>query len=160
MGVANWNARPWLLAIAALCLAGVAVALTGQYVFDMRPCPWCILQRVTFIVIALVCLIGAAVPAPGAWRAAAGLSLVLALLGVAQALYHHFVAAKSASCNLTLADKIITALGLESLVPSLFQVTGSCAEAATSMLGIPFEIWSLALFFAAGALALRALIRG
>src|SRR6185369_2475336 len=146
MALANLSARQWLLAMAALCIAGVVAALIGQYGFDMRPCPWCILQRVIFVVIALLCLIAAATPAPGAHRGAAVATILLSLLGIAAALYQHFVAAKSSSCNLTLADKMITASGLDALLPSLFEVTGSCADAAVSVLGVPFEFWSLLLF--------------
>jgi disulfide bond formation protein DsbB len=157
MPFANWSQRRWLLAIAGLSISGVVLALVGQYAFDMRPCPWCILQRLTFVVIALLCLVGAASSAPAVQRPAAGLTLIFALLGSAAALYHHFVAAKSVSCNLTLADKIITALQLESLMPSLFQITGSCAEGAVSVLGVPFEFWSLALFVVVGGLAVSVL---
>lgn len=151
--------RQWLLAIAGLCIAGVAAALVGQYSFDMRPCPWCILQRAIFILVALVCLMGAALPTPAVRRPAAAAALVLAVLGGAAALYQHFVAAQSTSCNLTLADKIIGALGLERLAPSVFQITGSCADAMVSVLGVPFDFWSLGLFVVVGALALRALAR-
>jgi disulfide bond formation protein DsbB len=153
------TSRQWLLAMAGLCIAGVAAALFAQYRLDMRPCPWCILQRIIFVVIALLCLIGAMLPPPSSRRLAAAAAIVLAVLGSAAALYQHFVAAKSESCNLTLADKIINALQLESLLPSLFSVTGSCAEAAVSVLGVPFEFWSLALFVAVAVVASQPLAR-
>ena len=159
MPFSNWSQRRWLLAMAGLCIAAVALALVGQYAFDMRPCPWCILQRVLFVVIALLCLLGAATGAGAVQRPAAGLTLVLAALGGAAALYQHFVAAKSMSCNLTLADKIVTALQLESLLPSLFQITGSCADGAVSVLGVPFEFWSLAMFVVLAVLAIRPIAR-
>ncbi len=154
MAAFKLSSRQTLLAMAGLGIASVVMALIGQYGFDMRPCPWCILQRLTFVVIALLCLVGAAVPAR---RPVAGLVIVLALLGSAAALYQHFVAAKSASCNLTFADKIISALKLEDLMPSLFQITGSCADAAVSVLAVPFEFWSLALFAVLAIAALSVL---
>ena len=160
MPFASWSRRQWLLVMAGLCIAAVALALVGQYGFDMRPCPWCILQRLMFVLIALLCLAGAATRAAPTQLLVAGLSLLVALLGGAAALWQHFVAAKSQSCNLTLADKIISGLQLESMLPSLFQITGSCADGAVSVLGVPFELWSLALFVLIGALALRPLIRG
>jgi disulfide bond formation protein DsbB len=40
----------------------VGGALVSQHVFDMQPCPWCVLQRLIFVAIALVCLVGAAIP--------------------------------------------------------------------------------------------------
>lgn len=142
-----------LAAMALACVAAVAAALVAQHGFDMQPCPWCILQRVIFLAIALVCGAAALWPARGARIGLGGLAALLALAGAAAALYQHFVAAKNVSCNLTLADKVINALGLEALAPALFQVTASCADAAVSVLGVPFEYWSLALF---GVLALVA----
>ena len=159
MGLGSLTRRQWLLAIAALCVAGVVAALAGQYGFDMRPCPWCILQRIFFILIALICLAGAAGRSATVHRAAAAATVAISLLGIAAALYQHFVAAKSSSCNLTLADKIITALHVDALVPSLFEVTGSCADAVVSMLGVPFDFWSLGLFFVVGAAAVGVLMR-
>ena len=140
------TASQGLLAMALASVAGVAAALVAQHGFDMQPCPWCILQRVIYLAIALVCGVAAAWPARAARMALSGLALLLALLGAASAIYQHVAAAKQAACNLTLADKVITALGLESLWPALFQVTASCADAAASVLGLPFEYWSLALF--------------
>jgi len=138
--------RRWLFAMAAVCLAAVAAALTSQYAFDMQPCPWCILQRLVFVVVGLLCLAAALLDAPAARKTFAAGALVLAALGATAAVWQHEVAAKSASCNLTLADKIITALHVESLAPWLFEVRATCADAAVSMLGVPYEYWSLALF--------------
>jgi len=138
--------------MALACIAAIGGALVAQYAYDMRPCPWCILQRVIYVVIAALCLL--AVAAPALRKALTALVLVFASLGVASAIYQHVVAAKQFSCNLTLADQIINALRLEALLPSLFQVTASCAEAAVSLLGVPFEYWSLALFALLGAAAL------
>ena len=145
----------WLLAIAALSVAAVAAALVSQHVFDMPPCPWCVLQRAIYLAIAAVCLIGAALAVPLARRAAGALTLLLALSGAASALYQHLVAARSASCNLTFADKVMSTLGLDSTLPWLFQVYASCADAAVSMLGVPYAYWSLALFAALGLGAAR-----
>ena len=49
--------------------------------------------------------------------------------------------------------RVIGVLKLESLAPDVFQVTASCAEAAVKVLGVPFEIWSLALFALVGLVA-------
>ena len=43
-----------LLAIAGLSLGAVAVALWTQYALGMEPCPWCVLQRLVFVAIALL----------------------------------------------------------------------------------------------------------
>ena len=155
--LARLSSRQWLLAMAALSIAGVGAALYSQYVLEMLPCPWCILQRLVFVVIALVCAAGALVDSRLARRIAALLAAALATAGSVAALYQHFVAAKSNSCALTLADKILTATGLESI--GIFQVKASCADAAVSLLGVPFEFWSLALFVVLAAMAARVVVR-
>jgi disulfide bond formation protein DsbB len=81
------------------------------------------------------------------------LMLALAACGVAAALWQHFVAASSTSCNLTLADQIVRGAGLDELWPLAFSATASCAEAATNLLGVPYEFYSLALFIGLGAAA-------
>ena len=145
----------WLLTIAALSVTAVAAALVSQHVFDMPPCPWCVLQRAIYLALAAVCLIGAALAMPLARRTAGALALLLAISGAASALYQHLVAARSASCNLTFADKVMSFLGLDSILPWLFQVYASCADAAVSLLGVPYAYWSLALFSALGLAAAR-----
>ena len=147
------------IGIAALCLAGVAAALVSQHVFDMQPCPWCVLQRLIFVVIAALALLIAVWPSPVARRVGGGAMLLLAIAGAAAALWQHFVAAASNSCNQTLADRIVSGLGLDASLPEIFQARASCADAAVDLWGLPYAFWSLALFviivLAAGRIALR-----
>jgi disulfide bond formation protein DsbB len=130
-----------LAAGAVLSFAAVGMALVSQHVYDMQPCPWCVLQRFIFTVIGIACLAGLAAP-----RAGGVAALLLALSGIAAALWQHFVAAASDSCNLTLADRIMSGLQLDRLLPELYQARASCADAAVSMLGVPYEFYSLTLF--------------
>ncbi len=148
--------RPALLlvAVAALSLASVGAALVSQHVYGMEPCPWCILQRVIFVAIALVCLVGFF-----AQRAAGALVLLLALCGVAAALWQHFKAAASASCEMTVADQIVIALKPDSLWPDVFLARANCADAAVSMWGVPYEFWSLAMYLLLGVIAVMLLRR-
>jgi disulfide bond formation protein DsbB len=91
-------------------------------------------------------------------KAFAAVALLLAAAGVAAAVWQNQVAAKSASCNLTFADRVVNALHVESIAPWLFQIKASCADAAVTMLGLPYEMWSLALFVVLVLAALRALL--
>jgi disulfide bond formation protein DsbB len=147
--------RPAVLLIgtALLSLASVGAALVSQHVYGMEPCPWCILQRVIFLAIALVCLVGFF-----AKRLAGALVLLLTLCGVGAALWQHFKAAASSSCAMTLADNIVSAMKLDSLWPDVFLPRASCADAAVALMGVPYEFWALAMFVllgVAGALLLR-----
>ena len=136
-----------LLGITALVsLGAIAAALISQHAFDMEPCPWCVLQRVVFLAIALAALIGLAWRQPFGHRLAGALVTALAAGGIASALWQHYFASASASCNLTLADRIVGALRLDSLVPDVFAARASCADAAVNLFGMPYEFWSLLLF--------------
>ena len=77
--------RALLLAAVVVPLAAVAAALVSQYVFDMQPCPWCVLQRVVFVAIALAALPGLLMNRISVRRASAAGVLVLALCGAAAA---------------------------------------------------------------------------
>jgi disulfide bond formation protein DsbB len=137
----------WPFALAVLLpLAAVAAALHSQYRLDMQPCPWCVLQRALFLAIALVALPAALLRLPRLRRAAAGLALLLATCGIAAALWQHFVAAASASCVQTLADRIMQGSGLSERWPEVFAAYASCADAAVKLFGLPYEFFSLALF--------------
>lgn len=146
--------RKTFVALALLCIAAVGAALFTQYAWDMQPCPWCILQRVIFLLIAVLLLLAAYAPGRVLF---AGLGVLAAGAGIAAALYQHFVAAKSTSCNLTLADKIVSGIGLDKLLPAVFEVRASCADAAVDLLHLPYEFWSLGLYVFVAVAALWAL---
>ena len=159
MAASLLNTTRLLLAMAAVSVAAVGIALVSQHVFDMQPCPWCILQRIIYLAVATLCLIGAAVSAGLVRRGIGVLALLLALGGGASALYQDLVASKSVSCNLTFADKVISALGLDGALPPLLQVTANCSDAAVSVLGVPYAYWSLMLFIAMAAASIRVVLR-
>ena len=100
--------RTWLAAVAVFALAVVGAALYTQHAWDMLPCPWCVLQRLIFLAIAAAALLGMLWPLAGAASV-----LALGACGVAAALWQHFVAVSSESCDLTLADRIVAATGLD-----------------------------------------------
>ncbi|MCE9661472.1 MAG: disulfide bond formation protein B [Burkholderiales bacterium] len=137
----------WLFALTALAsFAAVAAALVSQHGFGMEPCPWCVLQRLLFVAIGFFALLGLVWRGPAGTRVAGTFGLLLAGAGLAAALWQHFAAAKSASCNLTLADRIMNATGLNEMLPAVFEARASCADAAVSLLGVPYDFWSSALF--------------
>ncbi|MFN0185401.1 MAG: disulfide bond formation protein B [Aquabacterium sp.] len=139
-----------------LALAAVAAALVSQHVYDMQPCPWCILQRLLFVLIGVVGLLVAARPG---WTTAGAFAIDgLASAGIAAALWQNQVASRSVSCNLTLADRIVSGSGLDRLLPDVFAVRSNCADAQVALLGLPYEIWSLVLFALLAMLATRVML--
>ena len=144
--------------VAAAVLA-VGIALLTQHQGGMLPCAWCVLQRLIFLAVAAAAGLGMLLPGPVSRRLGAGLALLLAVLGAGAALWQHFVAAASASCDRTLADRLMGATGLDSRVPEVFAAYASCADAKVELVGLPYEFWSLALFALLGGVAWRVLKR-
>lgn len=142
-----------LLFIAFLCFASLGVALVSQHVFDMQPCAWCVMQRVIFLVIGLVALIGS-IAGRVISRIAALLIVILGSLGIAAAWHQYTVASKSLSCAMTFADRFMNGLGFDAAAPWFFGIYASCAEATVSLFGVEYALGGLALF---GVLALLAL---
>jgi len=143
--------------VAVVSLGALVAALVSQHLYDMQPCPWCVLQRLVFCAIAVFALLGLV------WRGAAGgrvagtFALLLAFAGIAAALWQQLVAAKSESCNLTLADRIVGATTLDRLLPDVFEARASCADAAVSLLGVPYAYWAAACFALCAIVLLRIL---
>lgn len=122
----------------------------------MQPCPWCVLQRLIFVVIGAFALLGLAWRSGTGNRVAGAFGLLLALSGIAAALWHHFVATSSASCKLSLADRIMSATQLDTLLPAVFAPQVSCAD-AVYLAGIPYALWAAAGFVLCAIAMLRAL---
>ena len=120
-----------LAGMALAALLAVAGALVTQHVLGMLPCAWCVLQRLIFVAVAAASLLGLVasrlLPGVLGTRLGAGLALVLAGLGMAAALWQHVVANASASCNMTLADRVMGATGLDGRFPEVFAAYASCA---------------------------------
>jgi protein dithiol:quinone oxidoreductase len=151
---------PFLPLVAVLSFAAVALALVSQHVYQMQPCAWCTLQRLIYLLVGVLAAV-AWLRLRGGGRATrlnvlALIAAALSLYGVAVALYQHLVAARSQSCALTLADKVIKGAHLDEVAPWLFKATAYCSEANVPLLGVPYAIWSALLFALLTFLALRA----
>ena len=144
--------------VAVLSLGVVAAALVSQHAFAMEPCPWCVLQRLIFVAIGVFAVLGLVWRGPAGSRVAGTFALMLAVAGIAAALWQHLVAAKSASCKLTLADRIMSASQLDRLLPDVFEARASCADAAVNLFGLPYAMWS-ALAFVVCAVVLVGILR-
>jgi disulfide bond formation protein DsbB len=146
--------------IAVLAWGGVAVALISQHAFDMQPCPWCIIQRLAYLLVGLCAILSLTATQSSVWaRAPLLLGGLAAVAGLAAALYQHFVAAATSSCAFTAADKFLMATGLDELLPAVFKATAACDEANAPLLGLPYSLWSAGLAVILIALTCRAVAR-
>jgi disulfide bond formation protein DsbB len=128
-----------------VCGTALAGALVSQHVFDMQPCPWCILQRLLFAAIAVVAAVGLAWRTrAGAIGCAIGMDL-LAALGVAAALWQHFVASSSTSCNLTRRRRRHAGRrALRVLEPGRLRDAGCAGRAGAAQPGSPRALRAIA----------------
>jgi protein dithiol:quinone oxidoreductase len=138
--------RGRLLMLGAASFAAVGFALFTQFYWDMQPCPWCILQRMVFLIIGCIAIFGAFFSL-SAQKLAAISAALFGLGGAGLALYQLLVASKQQSCSFSQAEKFVIWTRLDQLIPSVFQVTASCADAALAkLMGIPYELASGVLF--------------
>ena len=150
------HASRWPFGLVAIVAFGsVGAALASQYAWDMQPCPWCVLQRLVLVVMGVLALVGLALGRGRMRVGVAVLEVLLACAGFAAAMWQHFVAAASASCNLTLADRLMTTSGLDRMLPQVFEARASCADAAVSVLGVPYDFLAAAAFVVCAVAAVR-----
>ncbi|WP_374326536.1 disulfide bond formation protein B [Azonexus sp.] len=156
---ARYPLRAWF---AALALGGFGVAAAGlqlQHLLSLSPCPYCIFQRVLYLLIGGLALLGFLMPllAP-LWALAIG---GLALLGVGIAAYQTWMQAYpdlAPECGFSdpdVIERLVDWLGME--WPSLFMATGFCSSKEWVFLGLSMANWSLLLF---AGIALYALLLG
>jgi len=150
-----------LAGVAGVAFTALAVALVAQYEFDMQPCPWCVLQRLICIVVGVLAAVGA-VSGGIVRRAAVGLATLGSLAGAAAALWQQFFAASENSCDISLAGRIVSGWLRLDRLSDIFVAYASCGDAAVSVLGVPFAIWSCLQFLMLAGLSawsLRAALR-
>ncbi len=129
------------------CVAALGVALYLQHVTHLDPCPWCVVQRILFVLIGLIALAGA-LHRPRAFGLTA-YAIVIGLLsmsGIAAATYHINLQsnpARAAQCAGSIVERLLDLSGLGNMIPPLFQYDGPCTLKPWSMLGLSIPEWSL-----------------
>lgn len=160
MNPLRWSFRVSLLAGFLVCAGLVGFALYAQYALLMDPCPLCILQRVVFIALGVVFLIGGLhAPRGGGRMAYAGLLLLIALVGIGIATRHLWIQSlppgEVPSCGAPLGYMLETRSAHGGVVGVLLKVltgSGECA-AVQPILGLSMPWWSLIWFVLLGAWA-------
>jgi len=142
------SVRRNLFLMLLLCAFALGVALFTQHVSGMRPCAWCVLQRLILLLIALVALPGLVLSGPGHLivRLTTGATTALGLSGGVAAWYQFTIAATQFSCNQTFAERVMTGFGLDASVPWLFGIQATCMDAQADLFGVDYALWALALF--------------
>jgi disulfide bond formation protein DsbB len=147
--------------IFVICAGLLAYALYLQHWQKLDPCPWCVVQRVGFVLIGLVALTAAlhgAGPRGQAIYAYAGFAASIA--GAAAAAYHVYLQAdpvRATKCVGSPVERILDQLQIGSLLPGLLQYDGPCTLKPWSFLGLSIPEWS-AVWFVILAVAFGAML--
>jgi disulfide bond formation protein DsbB len=143
-------ARKLFIAGFLACLAMIGTALYFQYGKGLEPCPLCIFQRVTVLVMGAVFAV-AALHGPKAWgrRVYGSLVTLVALVGVGIAGRHlwlqHAPADQIPSCGPGLDFYLQTYPFLKAL-KLVLQGSGECSEIVWTFLGLSIPGWTLLAF--------------
>ena len=145
----NVPVRAWFATLGLGCLGLVAVGMELQTLLRLAPCPLCIFQRLLYIVIGLIGLLGFALPAGRLlWSV---LAAGLGLLGFGVAGYQTWMQAfphLAPECSFTdpnAIESLVDWLGME--WPSMFLATGFCTSRDWELFVLSMANWSV-LFFA------------
>lgn len=140
--------RAWFATLALGTLGLVVAGLELQQLYRLAPCPFCIFQRLLYIVIGLVALLGVVLPAGRLpWAAliaalAAGGAAVAGYQSWMQAFPH--LATECGYSDPTLIERLVNWLGMQ--WPSLFLATGFCTSREWELLGLSMANWSFLVF--------------
>ena len=140
--------RAWFATLALGTLGLVALGLELQQLYRLAPCPFCIFQRLLYIVIGLVALLGLVLPVGRLLWAA--LIAALAAGGAAVAGYQSWMQAfphLATECGYsdpTLIERLVDWLGMQ--WPGLFLATGFCTSREWEFLGLSMANWSFLVF--------------
>jgi disulfide bond formation protein DsbB len=145
----------WLYLAGALFAASLmGFALFLQYVEHQDPCPLCMVQRVIFIAIMIVCIIAVLHgPKRAGERVYAALLLVLSLTGVGVAARHIWIQNlpkdQVPACGPGL-DYMLETMPMSNVLKELMHGSGECAEKGWTFLTLGIPQWSLLCYVALG----------
>jgi disulfide bond formation protein DsbB len=137
-----------LAGLALIPLALLSEALILQHLQSQAPCPLCILDRVAFLLYALIAIAGAIHrPAPRAATLYAGGMGLAALAGLGVAGWHVWTLHHPKfGCGIDVMEQFVNNLPTAKLLPFLFHASGDCSARHDPILGLLVPEWALSWF--------------
>ncbi len=153
--------RAWFATLALGTWGLVAVGLELQALLRLAPCPLCIFQRILYLAIVFLGLVGFLLPTVRlVWCA---LVALLGLGGAAVAGYQSWMQAfpqLATECGYAepnAIERLVDYLGMQ--WPGLFLATGFCTSRDWEFLGLSMANWSFFVFLGCAGLALALAVR-
>lgn len=161
-GVVNaWSAKTRFLFVGVACFGLLGAGLTIGVLLNLHPCPFCIFQRVLYIVLGLAAVVGAVWTTSRPVRlGAAGVGVAAAVAGLVTASYQTYMQLFPASvveCGFSepnAIERFVDWLG--TYWEFMFLATGLCSSVDWTFLGLSMANWSIPAFTAFGLMILWA----
>jgi len=140
------------------CTILMATALYFQYVMELEPCPLCIVQRISFVLIGALCVV-AFFHNPDGWgNKVYGIAgAILAAAGAAVAARHVWLQNLPPElvpeCGPGL-DYMLRVFPLGQVLGMVFRGSGECAEVAWQFMGLTIPGWTLVAYVVIAVIAL------
>jgi disulfide bond formation protein DsbB len=154
--------RRVLALVSVACIALLAFGLYLQHVVGLEPCPMCIVQRYSLLLVALVAgLTSAITDKKGGLMAGAGILVLLCGFGAFVAARQSFLQwypPEVASCGRDLYG-MIENFPLQRVIPMIFKGSGDCTAIDWTFLGGSIANWSFVCFTLIGLLAVAVIVR-
>jgi len=132
-----------------VCAAAMGIALYSQHIIGLEPCPLCIFQRISVIVLGVIFLIAALHnPQTVGKRIYGFLLTVTTAVGISIAgrhLWLQYGPHDELGCGPGL-DYMMDVMPLDEVISSVFKGTGDCGEIVWSLFGISIPGWTLMFF--------------
>lgn len=156
------SSRAWFFIGFLVCTGLILIALYLQYFVNLEPCPLCMLQRVAFITVGILFLLGALHgPKRLGTRVYAFLALLANFTGLGLAMRHVYLQynpPEYVSCAGDFYSQL-ERIPLGRLISNALRATGDCSKVDWTLLHLSIAEWSLIWFAILAVLGLFLLIR-
>jgi len=140
--------RQLYAALSAICFAMLAFGLYLQHAVGLNPCPMCIVQRYSMLLVAVVAGLTALSSRRSVHVGGAGLLVVLAGFGAFTAMrqtWLQWYPPEVVNCGRDFYGMIET-FPLQRLLPMIFKGSGDCSKVDWTFLGGTLANWNILIF--------------
>lgn len=142
-----WNSDNWALAIVFVAGAVLTEALVLEHVFNMAPCPLCLMQRIWIFAAGFWAYLSLLHnPRLGIYPVATGLSaLIGASFSIRQLWLQSLPPGEAPACGPS-TDYMIANFPIGEVLQAMMSGTGDCAKVSWRFLGLTIPAWALVCF--------------
>ena len=144
------STRMFFLTVMFSCIALMVFGLYLEYIQGLEPCPLCVFQRIAYILIGLIALIGATHNPKDLFLVIYKFLIIItaitgALIAGRQVWLQHLPAESVPECGPGL-DYMLNVFPLSDAIKMILSGSGECAEVQWRFIGFSIAEWSLIMF--------------